>query len=248
MKDTEKVKGTAWELLAWSLRFLRSGSWVRQQDPRAQNTTRVAQDWVRDHLSKVGIVRSVGLTTWEVSAWADTTAKLLPLLLPDVHDGYKKANVIPVLTKGKRRRLGSYKLCPSLQKDYGVNPGFAVSSYTKDKTIGNNLHRFTKGNLELANLLTFCNGTALWTRAGQWAVFTLTLGRFLPCWDMQTIKMGGTSAELLFKRPWAAVQSAAGYRQLCRKCLNGWDEDEQVYTLYTCNPNGLGWGDHLKVI
>lgn len=53
---------------------------------------------------------------------------------------------------------------------------------------------------------------------------------------------------------WTAVQKAVSsstkcsWLKLCRKCLNGWDEDEQVYTLYTCNPNGLGWGDHLKVI
>lgn len=118
---------------------------------------------------------------------------------------------------------GELQLCPGLQKDYGLSPpGFAMSRYTKDKTIGNNLHRFTKGKLGLANLLTFCSGTALRTRAGQRTAFTLTLQRFLPCWDRRTIKMGGTLAELLRSKgrdQQYKVQLAA--EQFCRKSLNG---------------------------
>lgn len=60
-----------------------------------------------------------------------------------------------------------------LQKDYVLSPpGFAVSMYTEDKMIGNSQHRFTKGKLGLAHLLTFCNGMALRTGVGQRAAST----------------------------------------------------------------------------
>ncbi|KGL79505.1 RNA-directed DNA polymerase from mobile element jockey, partial [Tinamus guttatus] len=79
----------------------------------------VEEDWVREHLRKLGTHKSMGpdgMHPRVLREMADVTAKPLSIIFErswrtgEVPEDWKKANVTPVFKKGKKEEPGNYRL------------------------------------------------------------------------------------------------------------------------------------------
>ncbi|NWX33671.1 RTJK polymerase, partial [Notiomystis cincta] len=127
----------------------------------------VKEDWVRKHLGKLDIHKSMGpdrMHPGVLRELADTIVRPLTIIFErswrsgEVPEDWKKANVTPIFKKGKKEDPGSYwpvslTSIPGKVMEHLILE--AISTYIEDKVIWTSQHGFTKGKSCLTSLIAF---------------------------------------------------------------------------------------------
>ncbi|PKU41413.1 rna-directed dna polymerase from mobile element jockey- hypothetical protein [Limosa lapponica baueri] len=147
---------------------------------REEDFPSVGEDWVRDHLAKLDIHKSMGpdgMHPRVLKELADAIAEPLSIIYErswrtgEVAEDWRKANITPVYKKGKKEDPGNYrpisltsvpgKIMEQLVPD-------VISKHIEDKEVtGSGQHGFTKGKSCSTNLIAFYDVTTRWLDEGR---------------------------------------------------------------------------------
>jgi len=143
---------------------------VREKAWRKEDLLLVEKDWVRDHLSKLDIYKSMGLDGMQprvLRELADVITKPLSIIFErswrtEGPENWRKASVTPVFKKGKKEDQENYRLI-SLTSISGkvieqLILDVIIKQVEEKKVIRSSQHGFTKGKSCLTNLIPFYDG------------------------------------------------------------------------------------------
>ncbi|GAB0176329.1 mitochondrial enolase superfamily member 1 [Grus japonensis] len=140
----------------------------------------VQADWVRDHLGKFDIHKSMGpngMHPQVLRELADVIAKPLSIISErswrtgEVPEDWRKASVTPVFRKGKKEDLGNYRPVSLTSIPGKVMEQLILEVISKHveekKVIGSGQHGFTKEKSCLTNLIAFYDSMTGWVDEGR---------------------------------------------------------------------------------
>ncbi|XP_068810842.1 tetraspanin-9 isoform X2 [Struthio camelus] len=147
---------------------------------RKEDSPLVKEDWVRDHLSKLGTHKSVvpdGMHPRVLRELADVIARPLSIIFErigrsgEVPVAWKKASAPAAFQKGKKEEPGNCRpvSLPSIPGKV-MEPLLldAISKHVEDKKVtGSSQRGFTQGKSCLTNLLAFSDGMTGWVDEGR---------------------------------------------------------------------------------
>ncbi|GAB0179825.1 mitochondrial enolase superfamily member 1 [Grus japonensis] len=147
---------------------------------RKEDLPLVEEDWVRQHLGKLSIHKSMGpdgMHPQVLRELADVIARPLSIIFErswragEVPEDWRKTNVTLVFKKGKKEDLGDYRpvsltsIPGKMMEELIVD---VVNKHVEEKkVIGSDQHGFTKGKSCLTNLITFYDGMTGWVDEGR---------------------------------------------------------------------------------
>ncbi|GAB0208405.1 mitochondrial enolase superfamily member 1 [Grus japonensis] len=182
MEDTEKA-----ELLNAAF----ASVFTAKADPQESQTLEVREkvwrkgylvkeDWVRDHLGKLDIHKSMGpdgMHPQVLRELADVIAMPLSIIFErswrtgEVPEDWRKANVTPVFKKGRKEDPGNYRPVSLTSIPGKVMEQLILGAINKHveekKVIGSGQHGFTKGKSCLTNVIAFYDGMTSWVDEGR---------------------------------------------------------------------------------
>ncbi|PKU49301.1 rna-directed dna polymerase from mobile element jockey-like [Limosa lapponica baueri] len=127
---------------------------------REEDFPSVGEDWVRDHLAKLDIHKSLGPDGMHPS-WRTG----------EVPEDWRKANITPVWKKHKTEDPGNYRPVSLTSVPGKVMERFVLDVISKhveeQEVIGSGQHGFTKGKSCLTNLIAFCDVIIRWLDEGR---------------------------------------------------------------------------------
>ncbi|GAB0207177.1 mitochondrial enolase superfamily member 1 [Grus japonensis] len=140
----------------------------------------VEEDWVREHLGKVDMHKSMGPDGMQprgLRELADVIVRPLSIIFErswragEVPEDQRKANVTPVFKKGKKEDPGNYRpvsLTSIPRKVMEQHILGVISKHVEEKVvIGSGQHGFSKGKSCLTNLIAFDDGMTSWVDEGR---------------------------------------------------------------------------------
>ncbi|PKU46370.1 rna-directed dna polymerase from mobile element jockey-like [Limosa lapponica baueri] len=161
-------------------------AWSEEDSPS------IAEDWVRDHLSKLDTHKSMGpdgMHPQTLGELAEVTAKPLSNIFKkswrtaEVPEDWRKGNVTPVFKKGKKEDPGIYRpvSLTSIPGEVMEQLILAHSKHVEEQeVIGSGQHGFTKGKPCLTNLIAFHKRMTGWVMRGEQCMLSaLTSARLL---------------------------------------------------------------------
>ncbi|GAB0203755.1 mitochondrial enolase superfamily member 1 [Grus japonensis] len=147
---------------------------------RKEDLPLVEEDWVREHLGKLDIHRSMGpdgMHPRVLRELEDVIARLLAIIFErswrtgEVPEDWRKANVTLVFKKGKEEDPGNYRPVSLTSIPGKVMEQLILRVINKHveekKVIGGGQHGFTKGKSYLTNLIAFYDGMTGWVDEGR---------------------------------------------------------------------------------
>ncbi|PKU46275.1 rna-directed dna polymerase from mobile element jockey-like [Limosa lapponica baueri] len=147
---------------------------------REEDFPSVGEDWVRDHLAKLDIHKSMGsdgMHPRELRELADVITEPLSIIherswrIGEVPEDWRKANITPVYKKGKKEDPGNYRpisLTSVPEKIVERLVLDVISKHIEDKeVIGSGQHGFTKGKSCSTNLIDFYDVITRWLDEGR---------------------------------------------------------------------------------
>ncbi|GAB0187639.1 mitochondrial enolase superfamily member 1 [Grus japonensis] len=147
---------------------------------RKEDLPLVEEDWVREHLGKLDIHKSMGPDAMHpqvLRELAGITAKPLSIIFErswrtgEVSEDWRKANATPAFKKSRKEDPGNYRPV-SLTSIPGkvmeqLILGVTNKHVEEKKVTGSGQHGFTKGKSCLTNLIAFYDGMTGWVDEGR---------------------------------------------------------------------------------
>ncbi|GAB0209109.1 mitochondrial enolase superfamily member 1 [Grus japonensis] len=153
---------------------------VGQKVLRKEDLPLVEEDWVREHLGKLDIHKSMGpdgMHPRVLRELADVIARPPSIIFEsswrtgEVPEDWRKANVTPVFKKGKKEDQGNYRPVSLTSIPGKVMEQLILDVISKHveekKVIGSGQHGFTKDKSCLTNLIAFYDGMTGWVDEGR---------------------------------------------------------------------------------